>query len=572
MDKLMSPEVRKHEELRKKLLHLRTALKRNLYPSYNLSTATATATSATSGATADNKKPPYRFFNRRSVNELTVDSTASSLMDLTCQETMPTKAELAQQPDDNDDQHAEDPLQAVAEIARPPPVPRAPRPTAVLGPSRDPVYPKWKDFGILGDFLAKSFFQGDAGNLKHNSADNQPYCYNLCGDETKLDNLVSRMMMLGHRFGRKFLVMLSGHELNQVDDKKTLVDKLKELMVELFERHNASLVIIAKPLPLPEHQEWNKVLLFDTFKAVGRLLQEKPRKNNLYFVCTDGTPRLVMSVGNFQTVACSKSDDQHLTWSTPAIRNASKQLSEKIKQFTSAAQAVRKPFKPNNNAVTAKSSGATSVAEVSSSSQHEYNPVGELNSISVFLEHEREDFLGVALINALDAVASICWSSDEEDDDENAYSSSVSSMIYVGATRAEIFCNDGSANSFVLKDFVERVIRENPTLKIISFPQKPVSYALGKPGKFMRNVDRNTMFPVKLTSTSGATFEFDLIAEMPQTFGHDIMFGRNVYSHLKINFDYNTSTMVFGVPELKDFRVPITIPFPTINEVSGEPA
>lgn len=179
----------------------------------------------------------------------------------------------------------------------------------------------------------------------------------------------------------------------------------------------------------------NKVLLFDTFKAVGRLLQEKPRKNNLYFVCTDGTPRLVMSVGNFQTVACSKSDDQHLTWSTTVIKNASKQLSEKIKQFTSAAQAVRKPFKPNNNAVTAKSSGATSVAEVSSSSQHEYNPVGELNSISVFLEHEREDFLGVALINALDAVASICWSSDEEDDDENAYSSSVSSMsLYAGST------------------------------------------------------------------------------------------------------------------------------------------
>ncbi|KAK7595540.1 hypothetical protein V9T40_013365 [Parthenolecanium corni] len=604
MDKLMSPEVRKHEELRKQSLRVGVVVKRNLFPNYKpQATSTASASASASTTTIEAKKPPYRFFNRRSVNELTAEGVHE---DLACHESMENDEALAQPLPEEDDQYTDSPIEYVAEIAQP---------SSIAKPSSDPVAPKWKDFEIFGDFLAKSFFQGDAGNSNFNSANNRVFDYSLCGDGITLDNFCAKLRASKRKFGRKFLLMFSGHELIRMNDKEKLVDQLKALMVEMFEHHQVNILVIAKPLPLPEKEEtyWanfsvintiyyralsvlpetyrKKVLLFDTFKAVGRLSQEKERKNNLYFVCTDGTPRLIMSAGNFQTVQSSASADQHLTWSTAAIKNASKQLSERIEMFSSATQAARKPVKINKAAIM-----STSVAEISSSAMSQ--PVAQLNSISEAdqPESDADDFLGIASINVLDAVASICWSSDEDEDEESSICSNLSSLssftassdgssdrlciqpqilhprkiiAHVGLTRAEIFCDDGSANSFVSKDFVERVIRENPNLKIVSFPQKPVSYGLGEPGKFMRNVDKNTMFPVKLTSTSGATFEFDLIAEMPQTFGHDIMFGRNVYSHLKINFNYDASTMTFGVPELKGFEIPITIPFPTINEVSA---
>lgn len=86
--------------------------------------------------------------------------------------------------------------------------------------------------------------------------------------------------------------------------------------------------------------------------------------------------------------------------------------------------------------------------------------------------------------------------------------------------------NIASISSFVSKSFVEKIIRENPTMKVVQFSQKPQIYGLVEPGKNMKKIHTLVHLRIQLRNEEEHR-EFQLLAEMPEIFGHDIMFGRN---------------------------------------------
>lgn len=86
--------------------------------------------------------------------------------------------------------------------------------------------------------------------------------------------------------------------------------------------------------------------------------------------------------------------------------------------------------------------------------------------------------------------------------------------------------NIASIASFVSKSFVEKIIRENPTIKEVQFSQQPQIYGLAEPGKNMKKIDTLVHLRIQLRNEEEHR-EYQLLAEMPEIFGHDIMFGRN---------------------------------------------
>ncbi|KAK7603400.1 hypothetical protein V9T40_003399 [Parthenolecanium corni] len=63
-------------------------------------------------------------------------------------------------------------------------------------------------------------------------------------------------------------------------------------------------------------------------------------------------------------------------------------------------------------------------------------------------------------------------------------------------------------------------------MKVVQFSQKPQIYGLVEPGKNMKKIHTLVHLRIQLRNEEEHR-EFQLLAEMPEIFGHDIMFGRN---------------------------------------------
>lgn len=584
--KLLTPPVRKFEEERRRALKIPEPSKRNLLPK---SAPAGVSSQESTTLASENKAPAKRFFRPKAnttINELNAE-----------------KAEVTDDQSDPESDEAEavsegEYAEATSAETDPESQPKVAAVLSVAKPPATPSPPKWKDFEVVGDLMARTFHQSDSGNTNFSSATNRTYDYSVCGPEVTIANVSAKLRDLERNIGRRFVILFSGQDLIQVEDKEQLIDQIKSMLTDLFEHHQALQIVLAKPLPLPEKEEkyWTsfsvlntvfyrayemlpeiykkKTILIDTYKSVGRMLPAKTKKNNLYFVSSDGTPRITVNAGNYKTVVRTDSEDDDITWSTQAVTNFSRYLVATLENANQSSKPCQKLVEKKSSKVPAKPSSKKNVPEKPS--------VKAICAADDELESDSgEEFLGFSINMIQPVAASICWSDSEPEDEEPTPIERDSNMCIrpkivaprkivgkVGVTRCVVFCDDGAANSFVSKAFVERVIRENPDLKIVSFPQKPVTYGLAEPGKFMKKVDTQVCLNIDFT-VDGITKTIELVAEMPQSFDHDVMFGRNVYDALQINFNYQKSVMVFGIPELQDFEIPVTERFITVCEVAA---
>ncbi|KAK7604945.1 hypothetical protein V9T40_006131 [Parthenolecanium corni] len=451
--------------------------------------------------------------------------------------------------------------------------------------------PKWKDHEIIGDSAGLMFFKANPGETNFTTALRRTYDFQLLNESIELNNLRDKIRKVDRRINRKVLIILSGQELMLNPVKLTISETLRDLYFELFQHHSAIEIIMAKPMPLPETSEkyWtafsvvnaayyytqqelptpyqDKVLLLETYKTLGKIDPDKSKKANLYFVTKEGAPRITINEGSYQTVKKPDSEEEYITWSTSVIKRFNNlltlELEARNKKEDTSQQSQSNP-KIAEIAEPEAPSQASTVQEIGSPSSNA----------------EEFEFLGTQYcINEIgNDVHSLCWSSEDEDDDLDRADAPIVAnendeiivrprlveprMItgFVGNTRANIFCDDGSIASFASKSFVEKVIRENQTMKVVQFSQKPQIYGLAEPGKNMKKIDTLVHLRIQLRNGNDHR-EFQLLAEMPEVFGHDIMFGRNTYDVLRIAYDYDTSEMTFGCKKFQDFRVAMRAPF-----------
>ncbi|KAK7584188.1 hypothetical protein V9T40_005151 [Parthenolecanium corni] len=478
----------------------------------------------------------------------------------------------------------------------------------VMQPSALPTIPRWKDFELMGNLMGEAFFKAATGETNFNGVTRRTYEYELLNPSIRLDNLRDKIRGAKHKISKKVLIMLSGEELVTKPDKDRIMELLKNVYFELFQHHSVLEIVMAKPLPHPETSEqyWTdfsivnaayyhlsldlpapykeRVRLAETYQAVGRMSAEKERKRHLYFVAPNGAPRLTINEGSYQTVRGAQEDEETLTWSTPAIMRFNTILTQLL-EFDGRRKEVPVTGRKELGTSQGPEAPAPAIGEAKPEAPRKVAEVAEMpaspattEAVMALSSDEETQFEFLGQRFRVNEINSLCWSSEDEDDDlrradEPVVQTENEELIirprivepriitgYVGLTRATIFCDDGSVASFIPKAFVEKIIRENPTMKVVTFSQKPQIYGLAEPGKNMKKVDTLVHVRIELRNGDSSKF-FQLVAEMPETFGHDVMFGRNVYDALRITYDYDTSEMVFGNRQFSDFRVPMRTPF-----------